>query len=148
MRFAVWQFLDMQTDQLTELDQNITSLSLADERCSLMKEELEVFTETLLEDQTWSREPVFTPHSLINSRLSPSLPLPLPFSLLSLSPPPSLSLSLSPFLPLSLPPSLSPSDWPRESTEMVKKYLEDQLFSIVYPHVFQPNMEVDKDKDK
>jgi hypothetical protein len=43
---------------------------------------------------------------------------------------------------------LSFSDWPRENVEMVTSYLEDQLFSLLYLHVFQPNSDLDRQRDE
>ena len=56
VQFVVRQFLDAQADQLVVLRREMASLSLADERCSLMTERLQAFTEALLEDQTWRCE--------------------------------------------------------------------------------------------
>ena len=43
---------------------------------------------------------------------------------------------------------LSFSDWPGENVEMVTSYLEDQLFSLLYLHVFQPNCDLDRQRDE
>ena len=56
IQFVVRQFLDVQADQLVALHREMTSLSLADERCSLMTRKVQVLTETLLEDQIWRCE--------------------------------------------------------------------------------------------
>ena len=56
IQFAVRQFLDVQADQLVALHREMTSLSLADERCSLMTRKVQGLTETLLEDQLWRCE--------------------------------------------------------------------------------------------
>ena len=45
-------------------------------------------------------------------------------------------------------PSHVNTDWPSEGMETVSNYLEDQLFSLLYPYVFQPNMELDRQKDE
>lgn len=58
VQLAVRQFLDSQAGKLEQLRCEMVALSLADERCSLMAERLEVFTDMLLEDQTWRCEPV------------------------------------------------------------------------------------------
>jgi hypothetical protein len=38
--------------------------------------------------------------------------------------------------------------WPADSVETVSWYLEDQLFSHLYTHVFQPNLELDRQRDE
>lgn len=53
VQFAVQQFLESQSSNLAEFRRQMVALSLADERCSLMTENLEAFTEMLLEDQMW-----------------------------------------------------------------------------------------------
>lgn len=60
VQFAVRQFLELQAEQLAEFQRSMVSLPLADERCSLMIEKVELLTETLLEDQTWKRKILIT----------------------------------------------------------------------------------------
>lgn len=56
VQFVVQQFLENQSSNLAEFRRKMVALSLPDERCSLMMEELETFTESLLENYMWRCE--------------------------------------------------------------------------------------------
>ena len=53
LHFTVKLFLESQEVELSRFVQELSDLDLADERCSLMEDQLEFFTETIVEYTSW-----------------------------------------------------------------------------------------------